>query len=72
MYIGGKILTFTSSSRIKPTSTRHHGSIWMLHGTAGNNPLTLRLPNKRPRFERDLFINSIYSFRPIPSRRKPN
>lgn len=63
--------TLMSSSRIKPASTRHQGSIKILQGTTGNKPLTLRFPNKRALFDLDLFINSMYSFRPIPSNLKP-
>lgn len=43
----------------------------MLQGTGGNKHLTFRLPNKRPLLERDLFISSIYSFRPMPNKRRP-
>lgn len=68
------ICTLTSSSNTYPNSSLHHGWSGGRRGNAGSkcfpalpNPLIL---HERP-LPLDLFINSMYSLRPIPRRRRP-
>ena len=66
-------VTFMSSSVMKPTCTDHHGKIGTDEiGFVGRRSLPLL--RKNPNFRPDLvwFIRSMYWFRPMPKRRRPD